>query len=268
MNPISTILYGYSLVSFLQNRNSENSTPTSVNNIRALIDAKSDFLLTQRDLIHNLDYSDYIKIVDTRFWYFRMGSYFANCTLSVQNISSREITIYGVVIDWSILGLYSKSPLISLKPVIIKPGATEDIVLCTLDFEHLYDKDGKEVTITPFDLANSFDYKDKDKTISVESVVLLNTGLFVHLDNGQLVYRELKPYYSQIRINDKEPYNLYELKQYTGYSTKQGRANLNLIKLWKAKGYSGLPFNIPKDKTISEEAYTKATGEYKNVDEP
>lgn len=271
MNPLSAALYGYSLFSFLKNRKGDqtgNNASMSPNRLRSLLEAKVKYLTFQRDTIHNLKY-DFIRIIDTRFWYQKgmLGTYFSTGALTVKNTTKdTTISIYGVIVDWKIGSLYSKCPLFTVKPALIKPGQTEDIIMCSMPFEHMYKEDGTEFTVDISYLNKNIDWNDKEHTESVEEVVSLNTGIFIYLNNRELAYRELDPYDCKIKLNEVV-YNLEDLRKYTGYS-KNGTSNFNLLRLWKAKGYNGIPFTIPDSSVvISDKEYDRLTGEYKNVQE-
>lgn len=293
MNPLSAALYGYSLFSFLKNRKGDqtgNNASVSPNRLRSLLEAKVKYLTFQRDTKYSLDYSNFLQIIDTRFWYEKdyNYSYRSTCTLTVQNISKAEISLYGVIADWKIGTYYSKYPLFTLKPTIIKPGETANIVLCSYPFEYMYDESGKKIVVTYgipaktntsldgkviseggheiVSLMQRVDWTDKNCRESVDTIVTLNVGLFIHTNDGKLSYRELKPYFCKIKINETK-YNAQELSAYTGYG-RGATARLNQIKAWKAKGYSGQLFTIPSNNTVvSDEEYDRLTGEYKNVQE-
>lgn len=272
MNPISAALYGYSLFTFLRNRKNEsgnNAGSVSPNSVRKLIDERADYLLTQRDVIHNLDYSKFIKVVDSRFWYQKvyMNDYAASSTLYLQNISNSDITIIGMVVDWAIDNHISDEPMFTIKPVILKPGETGSVVLFSRGFQYFTNKSGVQYVLSVVDLRKSIAFTDKTYTESSIDIVELNIGLFISLNTGEFAYRELEPYYCKIKLNEAK-YNLEELKRYTGYSYKNGSIIFNQIRLWKAKGYNGLPFKMPDNSIIlSDEEYNEAISDYKNVEE-
>ena len=295
MNPVSVTLYGYSLLSLLQNRKSKDvsESPLSPRNVSKYIEGRADYLLEQRDLVRNLNYSDFLQIIDTRFWYEKVSQvgtelFIATCLLTLKNISSVEIRLNGVMIDWSIGDLLSKHPMFTIKPAVIQPGETADIVLCSNQFEYLYEDekpiivgkgkrfnlDGKEVSKEEYINLNEFvAWKDTYYYESVDSIVTLDTGLFVYLTTGELAYRELPQYYCKIQLN-AEMFKLDELMQYTGYSYKTGRNIFNQLRLWKAKGYNGKPFKVFESDSVTWKEYEKALeqyshieDDYKNVDE-